>query len=200
MNYLAHLFLAQPTSDSHFGNLLGDFSRGIDVSKYSDSVVAGLQNHRLVDKFTDNHKDIRLAKQLFSPEYRRVAGIALDILFDHFLIKHWSEYAQVSCDSYCQQAYTLLAVELNKMPARMQRVVTSMVEHQWLQSYQQINGVTYALQRTLSRIRFEHDFVGIVDEIEPNYVELEEVFLNFFPALMQHVQQRAIEHVDKTGI
>ncbi len=25
MNYLAHLYLAQPTADSHFGNLLGDF-------------------------------------------------------------------------------------------------------------------------------------------------------------------------------
>ena len=34
MNYLAHLFLARPTADSQFGNLLGDFRRGVDIKEF----------------------------------------------------------------------------------------------------------------------------------------------------------------------
>ena len=50
MNYLAHLFLARPTADSHFGNLLGDFRRGVDISRYGRAVQLGLKNHYEVDK------------------------------------------------------------------------------------------------------------------------------------------------------
>ncbi|MDY6889735.1 MAG: DUF479 domain-containing protein, partial [Pseudomonadota bacterium] len=54
MNYLAHLYFAQPTADSHFGNLLGDFGGRRHAEYLPNSVKSALENHYLVDKFTDS--------------------------------------------------------------------------------------------------------------------------------------------------
>ena len=89
MNYLAHLYLSQPTVDSHYGNLLGDFRKGVNVAALPFSVQQGLQNHYLVDRFTDSHPEVMAAKQVFPKSQRRFAPVALDMIFDHFLIKNY---------------------------------------------------------------------------------------------------------------
>ncbi|MDF2176901.1 ACP phosphodiesterase [Aliiglaciecola sp. CAU 1673] len=193
MNYLAHLFLAQPSADSYFGNLLGDFSRGIDASSYSEAVQAGLANHRLVDRFTDTHPIVRDARQHFSPKRRRFAGIAMDVLFDHFLICHWQDFSDQLFESFCQQTYSYLGIRLQEMPPRMQHVVGNMIEHHWFAQYQSLHGVGRALDNIARRIRFENDFSGCLDEIERYHEELESCFLQFFPELIQHVKQQGLE-------
>tara|TARA_B100001059_G_scaffold527_1_gene442 strand:+ start:878 stop:1168 length:291 start_codon:yes stop_codon:yes gene_type:complete len=72
MNYLAHLYLAKPTADSHFGNLLGDFGGQRQVTHLPTTVKSALDNHYLVDKFTDTHPLVKEAKQLFSAKRRRL--------------------------------------------------------------------------------------------------------------------------------
>ena len=99
MNYLAHLVLSQPHADSYFGNLLGDFRRGVKVTAFSESVQAGVTNHLLVDKFTDSHPAVIAAKQQVSTQRRRFAGILLDICFDHFLLVHWQRFLPLPCRS-----------------------------------------------------------------------------------------------------
>ncbi len=92
MNHFAHLVLARPTVESTVGNLLGDFARGVDLAALVPAVRAGLDNHRAVDRFTDSHPRVRAMKRAFSPARRRFAGIALDIYFDHLLIRHWDRF------------------------------------------------------------------------------------------------------------
>ncbi|MEG3768872.1 ACP phosphodiesterase, partial [Alteromonas sp. 14N.309.X.WAT.G.H12] len=121
MNYLAHLFIALPTPDSCFGNLLGDFQKGVNHQDLPAPVQAGLQNHLLVDKFTDSHALTRWARAQFSPEQRRFAGVTLDILFDHFLIQHWSRFSTQLLEDFCQSRYCLLDKRLPLMPPSMQR-------------------------------------------------------------------------------
>ncbi|QJR81209.1 DUF479 domain-containing protein [Alteromonas pelagimontana] len=193
MNYLAHLYLAQPTPDSHFGNLLGDFRRGVDTSAYSADVVAGLRNHYLVDAYTDNHPYVKEAKSCFSAQRRRFAGIALDVLFDHYLIKHWLNYSATDFDSFCDQAYQRLEQRIAIMPAQMQPVVGSMVEQGWLSNYRALNGVAFALDKISARIRFPNQFNGSIEEITPNYQALEECFTAFFPQLIAHVAAHSPE-------
>ncbi|CAM4315802.1 hypothetical protein PSOS111911_13045 [Pseudoalteromonas ostreae] len=53
LNYLAHLYLAQPTVDSHFGSLLGGLGGNRHVKQLPITVKNALDNHYLVDKFTD---------------------------------------------------------------------------------------------------------------------------------------------------
>ncbi len=190
MNYLAHLFLAQPTADSYFGNLLGDFQRGVNLNDFPAAVRRGVANHIHVDRFTDNHALVKHAKTLVSARRRRYAGIMLDILFDHFLIKHWQRYSNQSLSSFCQHAYQRLDSRVYNMPQRMQNVVNSMLEHRWLTNCTSLSGVDKALDRTADRIRFRHRFHGSIEEVYLHYAEFEKAFTVFFPQLMASVDEK----------
>ena len=193
MNYLAHLFLAQPTPASCFGNLLSDFQKGVDIQALPSPVHAALQTHKLVDKFTDQHPLVVETKAKFSSSRRRFAGVTLDVLFDHFLIAHWQQFTDQSFETFCQQRYALLSHSLPDMPARMQHVVGSMVKEQWLDVYATLDGVSEAINRTARRIRFRHQFNNSIEEVEPHYAHLHRAFPDFFNALTEHVQQQSTE-------
>lgn len=193
MNYLAHLALAQPTSASVQGNLLGDFMRGYHPEHFDLAVQRGLKNHRFVDRYTDQHPKVRLAKSYFSSQRRRFAGIILDISFDHFLINHWSRFYTQPFEHFCEQRYALLQPDLRAMPPSMHRTVTSMLKHRWLGVYSTPEGLARALDNTAARIRFQHRFSGSIFEVMQHYEPLEQAFLDFYPQLMQAVDSENIE-------
>lgn len=193
MNYLAHLYFAKPNADSHFGNLLGDFGGKIHSQQLTTAVQLGLENHYLVDRFTDSHIEVKQAKHLFSTQRRRFAGIALDVLFDHFLIRHWSRFHETPLNQFKENSYALLNEKLSYMPSRMQQVVTLMTQNDWFKEYETIEGIGFALDNIAKRIRFANQFSGSIEDINRNYAELEAVFLAFFPELIEHVAQHGAE-------
>lgn len=193
MNYLAHLFLAQPTTPSRVGNLLGDFAKGVDTASLPPEVYRGLQNHRQVDLFTDQHPQVMALKPLFSQKRRRFAGIALDLAFDHFLIKHWEQFCAEPFPVMCQRYYASLLAGQNLMPASMQHTTQRIVAQDWFSSYATLEGVGYALDRIAGRIRFDHQFAGVYEELSARETEIEAAFLIFFPQLQQHVTTKRVE-------
>lgn len=197
MNYLAHLFLAQPNTDSRVGNLLGDFARGIDRSVLSEGVHNGLLNHWLVDRFTDQHIEVKRLKELISLQRRRFSGIILDVVFDHYLIKHWEQYAAESFAESCSQYYADLRAGHHLMPLRMQQVTARIVEQDWFSSYSTLEGVGYALDRITGRIRFPNAFAGAIEELELLDKEIEHSFLRFMPALLDEVRLRGPERTGR---
>ncbi|WP_166838006.1 ACP phosphodiesterase [Rheinheimera pleomorphica] len=194
MNYLAHLALAQPNHHSLVGNLLGDFCKGVPLNSLPATILAGLANHRAVDRFTDQHPLVRQSRLLFSAQRRRFAGIALDVLFDHFLIRHWQQFYPQPFTQYKHQLYRQLADAEPLMPLAMQRTMQSVRSDDWFGSYQHLPTVAIALERIAKRIRFSNQFSGVLTDIAPNYVSLEHTFLLFYPQLQQHVAQLALEH------
>lgn len=193
MNYLAHLFLARKTPDSHFGNLLGDFRRGTELGSYSRDVLTGVDNHLLVDRVTDTHPLVADAKRLFHRSRRRFAPVALDVLFDHFLIKHWSRYTSHNIDDFRENSYRLLRQRLDTMPPRMQHVVKRMTKDDGLIGYAALSGVGRALYYLADRIRFANQFEHCIDDIELHYAALEDTFLRFFPDLLTQVREQDLE-------
>ncbi|GAA65583.1 hypothetical protein P20311_3394 [Pseudoalteromonas sp. BSi20311] len=197
MNYLAHLYLAQPTADSHFGNLLGDFGGQRQLTHIPVTVKSALDNHYLVDKFTDAHPLVKEAKQLFSPKRRRFAGVAVDVVFDHFLIQHWRQFNNQSLIDFKHTSYGLLDKRIPVMPTRMQRVVTSMTQNDWFKEYESVDGVGLALDNIAKRIRFTNTFSGAAEDISRHYNELDGLFLAFFPELIKHVNEFNLESTPK---
>jgi acyl carrier protein phosphodiesterase len=194
MNFLAHCLLAQANGHSLVGNLLGDFCKGVDTSSLPRNIYLGLMNHRAVDKFTDQHLEVLKAKQYFSTHRRRFAGIAIDVLFDHFLIKHWSLFCEISFEEFKKQTYHYLIDNLSLMPSEMASVITRVVQQDWFASYQQIGGVGLALDRIASRIRFKNQFSGCLEDIELHLDELETAFNVFFPQLQSHIHTLTLEN------
>ena len=91
MNFLAHLHLAHLADSSLSGNLLADFVRGNPAEAYAPEVVDGIFMHRRIDVLTDKLPEVTEAKAWFRPETRRVAPITLDVMWDHFLSRHWAQ-------------------------------------------------------------------------------------------------------------
>ena len=193
MNYLAHAALAQPQPQSLVGNLLGDFCKGVAIDTLPRPIQAGLANHRAVDRFTDSHPLVREARACFSTERRRFAPVALDVLFDHFLIRHWRQFYATPYLQAKSELYLQLATAEPLMPEAMAVVMRKVRQQDWLAAYQQLDGVAMALDRIAQRIRFANRFSGAGQDIERHYPRLERVFLAFYPELQAHVAELGLE-------
>ena len=107
MNYLAHLYLAGDDSELLIGGLMGDFVKGrVDPARPA-AVRAGILLHRRVDSFTDQHPVVRRSKARIDPEFRRYAGILVDLFFDHFLACDWPAYSRQPLPQYADQPRVL---------------------------------------------------------------------------------------------
>lgn len=194
MNHFAHLVLSQPTLESTVGNLLGDFARGLDQNSLPQAVMAGLENHRAVDRFTDAHPQVQRMKCAFSPERRRFAGVALDIYFDHLLINHWQQFEQRHLESLIGEFYQRLADGRAIMPhENMRQVTRRIVEYDWFGSYRDIEAVAESLDRVAGRIRFANRFDNAIEDLLRNHDMICDGFLEFYPQLQQHVAELALE-------
>lgn len=193
MNYLAHAALAQPQPQSLVGNLIGDFCKGVAIDTLPQPIQAGLANHRAVDRFTDNHPLVREARGCFSVERRRFAPVALDVLFDHFLIRHWQRFYATPYPQAKSELYLQLATAEPLMPEAMAVVMRKVRQQDWLAAYQQLDGVALALDRIAQRIRFANRFSGAGQDIERHYPRLEQAFLSFYPELQAHVAALGLE-------
>jgi acyl carrier protein phosphodiesterase len=194
MNHFAHLVLAQPTVESTVGNLLGDFARGVDQQQLTPAIMAGLRNHRAVDRFTDNHPLVQEMKSGFSSQRRRFAGIALDIYFDHLLINHWDSFEQRSLAYLIVRFYQRMAEGQEMMPGEnMRRVTKRMIEYDWFGSYRGIDAIAESLDRVAERIRFANQFNNAIEDLQRNHDMIRDGFFEFYPQLQQHVLAQAIE-------
>lgn len=194
MNYFAHLVLSQPTVESTVGNLLGDFAKGVKRDALHHSISAGLDNHRAVDRFTDTHPSIQALKKTFSPKRRRFAGIALDVYFDHLLMRHWQSFESKPLETVINRFYQRMIDGQTLMPNKHMRSTTKrMVEHDWFGSYLILDSIAHALDRIAGRIQFENNFDNAIEDILANQDDIEVVFLEFFPQLKKHVSALALE-------
>lgn len=193
MNFLAHCYLAKPTAQSLFGNLLGDFTRGAQLNEHPQAVLLGLKNHQAVDKFTDAHPSLIQLKQVVSQQRRRFVGVMADVTFDYFLSKHWQQFTDQNFDVFVDHCYDELHASLDSMHPKMREAMLFMVKDDGLRINTSMQGVGKTLDRIANRIRFKNSFHGAIGEIEANYNEYEAAFLWLFPELKAHIESLAIE-------
>ena len=184
MNYLAHLYLADTSDEFLIGSFLGDFVKGSIGDQYSPGISTGIKFHRKIDIYADMHEKTVASRNLFSREKRRFAGIILDICYDHFLSKHWSEYSDAALPEFIEYVYDLLQKYQDIFPQRLKSVLPRLISQNWLGTYVTLKGVEITLNRIARRISRKNSLEGSVSEIRSNYADLETNFLAFFPDLV----------------
>jgi acyl carrier protein phosphodiesterase len=184
MNYLAHLYLADTSDEFLIGSFLGAFVKGSIGDRYSQGISTGIKFHRKVDIYADTHEKSVASRNLFSREKRRFAGIILDICYDHFLSKHWSEYSDTDLPEFIDHVYDLLQKYQDIFPQRLKSVLPLLINQNWLGTYLTLKGVEITLNRIAKRISRKNSLEGSVSEIRSNYADLETNFLAFFPDLV----------------
>lgn len=97
MNYLAHATLSFGVPHVLVGNMISDFVKGGQKLGYAASVQKGIELHRAIDGFTDDHPATARAKQFFRADYRLYSGPIVDVLYDHFLANDEMSSRRVCC-------------------------------------------------------------------------------------------------------
>lgn len=181
MNYLAHLALADGSDDSIVGNFLGDFVKGRPEGRFAPAVVRGIRLHRRLDTYTDTHPVVIRAVGRLPREHRRVAWIAVDMAFDHFLARDWSRYQSRDFAAFREHAYAVLGARMDIMPPRARRITPRLIDGDWLGSYAEIEGVADALQNMSRRLSRPNALAETADDIRCAYDGLESDFHAFWP-------------------
>ncbi len=190
MNYLGHLFLAEPTEDGRLGSLLGDFVKGPLDRRYGEPVMRAIALHRRIDSFTDAHPAVLVSKSRVTPARRRYAGIMVDVFYDHFLAKHWNEFHEQPLREFAAHVYEMLERRYDELPARLQQMAPSMIRWDWLGSYAELASIYAALNRMGNRLKRENRLFNSADELLENYPGLEADFRAFLPDAAAFTRER----------
>jgi acyl carrier protein phosphodiesterase len=187
MNYLAHLYLAGEDTESVLGSLMGDFVKGRVDPARPPALRHAILQHRRIDSFTDAHPLVRRSKQRICPEFRRYAGILVDVFYDHFLADQWRRYTEVPLDEFADAVYAQVNRHLPTLPPRMQQSMRYMTANDLLRTYRTVDGIRQALQGIETRLRRPSRLGEAVIELERAYPALRGDFTEFFPQLIRFV-------------
>ena len=192
MNWLAHLLLAEADPELRLGNLLGDLVKGEARKTLNPKLQRGLECHQAIDIFTDKHSIVKHSKQIIDPQYRRFAGILVDVFYDYILANNWQDYCDVSLAEFTTSIYNSWSEYLTEIPPYSQAVIHRMMLENWLYSYRDISGIENTLARISYRLnrkskKKRYDLTSAIAELTDNYTELERDFQQFFPLLRTHI-------------
>ena len=200
MNYLAHAFLAQNESEFfRLGNLMADHIKGppekvleflpASFESVASEVLAGLTYHRRIDHTVDHFPATFELRRQFTPEYRRYAGIVLDMAWDHLLARSWNSFSpETNLPRFAREQYRLLRDHRQLQPISMQEMVHYMVKNDWLVSYANAEHIRRSLTGMSRRMRRENKLAESYREIP----RLEPLLNRYFPLLMAELMEQPL--------
>ncbi|WP_439134617.1 ACP phosphodiesterase [Pseudomaricurvus sp.] len=191
MNYLAHILLSGPDPEWQLGGFLGDFVKGPlpaalpdkQGNVWSPGVRSGIQLHRQLDAYVDSHPQYLSCLEALGTDYRRVGGIALDVFFDHLLVRHWTHFSDVPLPEFSQSFYELCAMRHERLPESAARFIRRAAANDLFQGYGREEMFLPVLERIDQRIRFETNLLPAGQAVLAQYSELERGFLQLMPQL-----------------
>lgn len=185
MNHLAHAFLSGADPQHLVGNVAGDFLKGpLDALELAPGIRRGVQQHRQIDAFVDGHPLLVDLKRMFPPAQRRYAGIVLDVVFDHYLVRHWSRFAPGGRRAFIDQVYATLTDHRPQLPDPLAGYLPRLIAHDWLDRCASMAGVEATLTSIGRRLRRENPLPLAGAIVVTKDAELEAAFLTFFPELL----------------
>lgn len=193
MNFLAHLHLASLADSSLMGNLMADFVRGNPFDAWPQPVAEGISLHRRIDVLTDSLPEVREARQFFRAETRRVSPITLDVIWDHFLSKHWSEISpEISLPVFLAQAKSVIQPDLAVTPERFQTLNRYLWTERWMERYADAPYLEKVLRGMASRRPKLAALSDSYQDFIENYHQFNEIFWRFYPQMMAKAARKAL--------
>src|SRR5262249_6717257 len=147
LNWLAHVFLSEPTLQFRLGNLLADLVRGDERAGMSPDFLRGAAQHKAIDAFTDAHPVVRRSRARIDARYRRFSGVLVDIFYDYCLARHWTAYAVEPLPAFTARFYAEIEATPLPLPDGAHATLQRIVRHDLLGQYVRIEGVENSLRR-----------------------------------------------------
>jgi len=187
MNFLAHMYLSGYESDIIAGNFAADFLRTSQTRLLPEGIRQGIHLHRKIDSFTDSHEKFRDSVALLRPTQGKYAPVIADILYDHYLSRHWSDFSQEPLEIFSNRIYKALDEQAGHLPEKVRYIIPRMIEDDFLLSCKNETRLYKTFERLGKRARFPHSFHKAIDDLNQHYPAFEMHFRQFLPAISNFV-------------
>ena len=116
--------------------MISDFVKGKKQFDYPSDIQKGIQLHRAIDNFTDNHVATKRINEFFRQQYRLYSGAFTDIVYDFFLANDHNEFAnETLLKTFATSTYEKMKQFENLFPERFAMLFPYMLEQDWLSNY-----------------------------------------------------------------
>lgn len=191
MNWLAHIFLSEQDIDFQIANYLADPLKARAWQGANSAIHQGMQTHIHIDSFTDQHPLFLQSKQRLKSK-GLLRGIVIDLTYDYLLTKNWERFCNIPLKAFLDTYHDEAKIILPSLPIEVQKPLQRMVDFEILHQYQTLNQLHEAFQRVdkkvSQRVLKRDNATHYHDAVTKNIDKLEEDFLDFFPALCQHIK------------
>jgi acyl carrier protein phosphodiesterase len=193
VNYLAHIYLSNEEEEITLGNFIADGVKGKKYVQFPLGIQQGILLHRAIDSYTDEHPIVRKSTKRLHKKYSHYSGVIVDILYDHFLAKNWTQYHSIPLHKYTENFYNLINSNFDRLTPRIQKMMPYMIEQNWLLSYASIDGIGKILDQMNRRTNNQSKMNLAVIELTKYYKEFEEEFTLFFEDLKKYSKNKITE-------
>lgn len=171
------------------GNFIGDFVKGRNaLADYEREIVLGIELHRSIDQFTDTHKVVSESKNRLRPKYRHYSGVIVDVFYDHFLAKDWTNFHSELLPDFAERAYRTIEKFDPILPQAVKYMLPYMTKGNWLVNYSKVEGIHRALSGMARRTSHESKMDEAMGDLVKHYEEFRKEFYEFFPELKLHCE------------
>jgi acyl carrier protein phosphodiesterase len=194
MNFLAHIYLSGDDDLIRIGNFMADGIRGKDYLKYPEMVQKGILLHRAIDTYTDRHTVFRQGKHRLHETYHHYSGVLMDMYYDHFLAKNWSNYHAIPLEIYADAFYTLLKTNESILSPRTLKILPPMRTDNWLVKYATLDGLKDILTQMDWRTKNQSGIKNGMNELLNDYEMYQNEFGLFFEEMQLFCENWMIEN------
>lgn len=190
MNFLAHAYLSGEDEKILLGNFIGDFIKGRQaLNRFETDVIKGVELHRAIDEFTDDHPVVHESKRRLRPKYRHYAGVIVDVFYDHFLASHWEALHPQPLHDFARETYTTMGRFSDLLPPAFKQMLPHMIKGNWLVGYAEVRGVHSALSGMAARTPYNSKMEEASEDLKLHYDEFQDEFERFFPQLKRFASE-----------
>lgn len=188
MNFLAHLCLASTDSGLMLGGLIGDFVRGKWVLRsFPQPVREGIVLHRHIDRYTDHSAPVKQLRNQFPREFRRYAGIIIDLAFDHELALNWWRYMPQSLERFDLETRDLIRDNADLVPEKLATFMQYADRHGLFTAYREKDVILYSLAGIGTRLKRSNPLHRVAEIWPALAPEFRTAFRQFFPQIQSEV-------------
>ncbi|MFV0505450.1 MAG: ACP phosphodiesterase [Bacteroidales bacterium] len=189
MNFLAHTYFAGGRHKVIVGSFIGDYVKGKDYNKYPIEIRNGILLHRLLDSFIDSNPIAKASGSLFAEKYRRYKMVVIDILYDHFLAKHWETFSDITLPEYTCMLHKILLSNFINIPNKMKIWLPSFISRQQLLNYATIEGIEKVLSNMGKYTSLPSEAPFAIKTLEQHTDTLEQHFFAYMKEAQVYIEK-----------
>jgi len=182
MNFLGHLYFSNDDKDLMIANLFGDFVKGSNFKHFSPKIQDGIILHRAIDTYIDQHMDVLELKLMLYYDLPKVAGVAVDLFFDHLLAKSWQNHHEEEYQSFLNNFYLHNSEIENDLTRDFKQFINIFRERKWLDHYPTDFGLAKSCEGVSKRISFPNKLAEAPELTNTEY---------FTPSHLLHASSKA---------